>query len=76
MNVALRSIKRNDGQLDWLPRNPRQWTQTDIDRTAASIREDGDFLEEFSTLKEAKASAYAGVYEKLRKVMKMTGAVE
>ena len=37
---------------------------------------DGDFLEEFSTLKEAKASEYAKVYEKLRKVMKMTGAVE
>ena len=34
---------------------------------------DGDFLEEFSTLKEAKASVYAGVYEKLRKAMKMLG---
>jgi len=45
-NVALRLINRNDGQLDWLPRNPRQWTQTDIDRTAASIQEDPDFLED------------------------------
>lgn len=45
-NVALRQIKRNDGQVDWLPRNPRQWTQTDIDRTAASIQEDEDFLED------------------------------
>ena len=45
-NVALRLINRNDGQLDWLPRNPRQWTRDDIDRTAASIREDEDFLED------------------------------
>ena len=37
---------------------------------------DGDFIEEFSTLKEAKESEYAKVYEKLRKVMKMTGVVE
>ena len=37
---------------------------------------DGDFIEEFSTLKEAKESAYAKVYDKLRKVMKMTGVVE
>lgn len=45
-NLELRRIKRNDGQLEWLPKNPRQWTQTDIDRTAASIAEDEDFLED------------------------------
>lgn len=39
-------ILLNEGQLDWLPRNPRTWTQTDIDNTAASILEDEDFLEE------------------------------
>ena len=44
--IALSRILLNEGQLDWLPRNPRQWTQTDIDRTAASIREDPDFLED------------------------------
>lgn len=45
-NLELRRIKRNDGQLEWLPRNPRQWTQTDIDNTARSIAEDEDFLED------------------------------
>ena len=37
---------------------------------------ESDFLEEYSTLKDAKASAYAEVFTKLRKVMKMIGAVE
>lgn len=36
----------NEGQLPWLPKNPRKWTQTDIDKTAASIKEDPDFLED------------------------------
>lgn len=34
------------------------------------------FLEEYRTLKDAKASAYADVFAKLRKVMKMMGVVE
>lgn len=45
-SVYLREIQLNTGQLDWLPRNPRTWTQDDIDRTAASIKEDPDFLED------------------------------
>lgn len=45
--IAVAHLRTNTGQLDtWLPSNPRQWTQTDIDRTAASIREDADFLED------------------------------
>lgn len=39
-------IELNEGQLDWLPKNPRMWTQADIDKTAISIREDPDFLED------------------------------
>ena len=45
-NIPLAAISLNEGQLDWLPKNPRQWTQTDLDRTAASIEEDPDFLED------------------------------
>jgi len=45
-NIGIDRIQLNTGQLDWLPRNPRTWTQEDIDRTAASIEEDPDFLEE------------------------------
>lgn len=36
----------NEGQIDWLPRNPRQWTQDDIDRTKASLLRDSDFQED------------------------------
>ena len=36
----------NKGQLDWLPKNPRQWTQTDIDRTKQSLERDPDFQED------------------------------
>lgn len=44
--IPLRIIARNDGQLDWLPKNPRQWTKEDIYRTQLSIEEDTDFLED------------------------------
>ena len=36
----------NEGQLGWLPTNPRQWTQTDIDRTKKSLETDVDFQED------------------------------
>ena len=36
----------NTGQLDWLPKNPRQWTKEDVARTVVSIEEDTDFLED------------------------------
>ena len=38
--------------------------------------EDSDFIEEIRTLKEAKESEYAKVYEKLRKAIKMLGDAE
>ena len=40
------AISANTGQLDWLPKNPRQWTREDVDRTVRSIAEDTDFLED------------------------------
>lgn len=44
--LKVSALTPNNGQLPWLPKNPRQWSQTDIDRTAKSIREDEDFLED------------------------------
>ena len=44
--IAVRLLEPNTGQLDWLPRNPRQWTREDVARTAQSIEEDPDFLED------------------------------
>lgn len=43
--IALDRLRINEGQLDWLPRNPRSWTQTDIDRMVRSIEEDPDFAD-------------------------------
>ena len=43
-SLPLGQIHLNAGQLEWLPKNPRQWTKADLDRTAASIDEDPDFL--------------------------------
>ena len=44
--LKVSAIVANEGQLPWLPANPRQWTQTDIDSTRNSILEDPDFLED------------------------------
>lgn len=44
--IPLEQIQLNEGQIDWLPRNPRTWTQTDIDRTKRSLDEDADFMQE------------------------------
>lgn len=43
--VPVERLRINEGQLDWLPRNPRQWTQTDIDRMVKSVEEDPDFAD-------------------------------
>jgi len=39
-------LLNNEGQLGWLPTNPRQWTKSDIDLTAQSLTNDPDFLED------------------------------
>ena len=44
--IRAAEMSTNGGQLAWLPKNPRQWTEDDIDRTARSIVEDPDFLED------------------------------
>ncbi|MBQ6358546.1 MAG: hypothetical protein IJI97_06260 [Clostridia bacterium] len=44
--IALEKLQLNEGQLDWLPKNPRSFTQTDLDRTKRSLDEDADFLQE------------------------------
>lgn len=36
----------NEGQLGWLPTNPRQWTRDDIERTKKSLETDPDFQED------------------------------
>lgn len=43
--IPLDKIELNTGQLPWLPKNPRTWTQTDIDRTKASLDEDPELMQ-------------------------------
>ena len=44
-DVRLDELEMNTGQLAWLPRNPRQWTQDQLDRLKESIRETPLLLE-------------------------------
>ena len=46
MTVRIADIELNEGQLPWLPRTPRQWGKDEVRRTAQSIAEDPDFLED------------------------------
>lgn len=46
INIELSLLHLNTGQLPWLPKNPRQWTKADVEKTARSIEEDPDFLED------------------------------
>lgn len=43
--VTVDRLRLNEGQLPWLPKNPRSWTQTDIDRMVKSVEEDPDFAD-------------------------------
>ena len=44
--IQIGKLALNDGQIDWLPRNPRQWTKDDIRRMVKSLDEDPDFMED------------------------------
>lgn len=56
--LKIADIELNKGQLEWLPQNPRQWTKADIERTAKSIEEDPDFLEDRPLLVVAFGKKY------------------
>ena len=43
--IPLDKLETNRGQAKWLPRNPRQWTQEQLDRLKESIRETPLLLE-------------------------------
>lgn len=42
--VAL--LQLNEGQLDWMPKNPRQWTQDGVNKAKDSLERDPDFLDD------------------------------
>jgi len=43
--IPLEQLEPNKGQLKWLPKNPRQWTQEQLDRLKGSICETPLLLE-------------------------------
>ena len=43
--LPLESIELNSGQIKGLPANPRQWTLTDVEKLAASLKETPELLE-------------------------------
>lgn len=54
----------NEGQLPWLPTNPRQWTREDVEKTKRSLLRDPDFQEDnplkVVALPDGKLLAFAG----------------
>ena len=45
VRINLASLEPNTGQLPGLPSNPREWTQSDIDRIAKSLKETPELFE-------------------------------
>lgn len=43
--IKLGKLKQNTGQLDGIPKNPRQWTQLDVEKLAKSIEQTPELLE-------------------------------
>lgn len=63
ITIPVKVLDLNTGQVDWLPKNPRTWTEDDVRRTEASIQEDPDFLDDRPLLvvpKGHKFVAFAG----------------
>ena len=65
--LAVSSLKANEGQLDWLPKNPREWGKADVELTAKSIAEDPDFLEDRPLLVVPAADAFVVFAGNLRR---------
>ena len=64
--IKTAKLVQNTGQFPKLPRNPRQWTKEDIDKTAKSIREDFDFLEDRPILVIPSGDQYVAFAGNLR----------
>lgn len=43
--IPIEQLELNEGQIDWLPRNPREWTREGLDNLKASILETPLLLE-------------------------------
>lgn len=66
--LPLELLQLNEGQLSWLPRNPRQWTQAQIDRLKESIQETPDLLEARGLIVYPKGKEYVVIGGNMRLV--------
>lgn len=46
VNIPVSRLELNDGQIEWLPKNPREWTKSDVELMERSLEEDPDFMED------------------------------
>ena len=64
IQAKVKDLVLNEGQLPWLPENPRQWTQEDLDLTKQSLERDPDFQEDnplkVVALPDGKLLVFAG----------------
>lgn len=45
-SIPLANLLLNKGQILWLPKNPRKWTASGLEKMVASLNEDPDYLED------------------------------
>ena len=56
--ISIGELTPNTGQIEGLPSNPRQWTQTEIDRLAKSLKETPELFEMRPLLVYEQAGEY------------------
>ena len=45
IRLAIKDLEQNTGQIPGLPANPRQWTKTEVEKIAKSLRETPELFE-------------------------------
>lgn len=68
--IKLSKLALNTGQIEGLPANPRQWTQTDIDHIAESLKETPELFE----MRPCIVTPYEGKYVILAGSLRFCGA--
>ena len=58
MMLPVALLQLNEGQLEWMPKNPRQWTQDGVNKAKDSLERDPDFLDDRPLLVVPHEGAY------------------
>lgn len=58
MMLPVALLQLNEGQLGWMPKNPRQWTQDGVNKAKDSLERDPDFLDDRPLLVVPHEGAY------------------